>query len=248
MAKRRLDHLLNELYPQKSKTECQRLISAGAVLVEGEVVSKPGVLIDETAVIALSDTRDNANVSRYVSRAGDKLAHALDQYKLDVARFVALDAGLSTGGFTDCLLQHGAARVYGVDVGTAQVNSKISSDPRVVVMEQTDLRSLEQLPERVDLITLDLSFISLTKVIPVLERFAKAGAYLVTLIKPQFEVGRENVGKGGIVRDEKLYPKVFETVISAAKAAGWEAVGDVVESPIQGGSGNREFFACFRRR
>lgn len=261
----------------RSRRECQEYIERRAVTVNGVVVTKPAQMVSESDIIAVIGASNG-----YVSRAGEKLACALDTFGVSVEGMVVLDAGLSTGGFTDCLLQRGAARVYGVDVGTGQVDGRIAADSRVVVMEKTNLRTLESLPERVDLITLDLSFISLTKIIPLLDRFARtpddtgasttqgescatapsvdepagSGAscvrdngrrtVLVTLIKPQFEVGREGVGRNGLVTSEKLITQACVDVVAYARAYGWEQRGAVIESPLRGaGSGNREYLACF---
>ena len=189
----------------------------------------------------------NIEMPRYVCRAGDKLAAALESLSIDVRGKVAMDSGISTGGFTDCLLQHGAARVYGVDVGYGQVADRIRRDPRVHVMERTNLRHLESLPEPVDLVTLDLSFISILKVMPAVARLAAQRCELITLIKPQFEAGREHVGGGGIVRDDAVRMRVLRSVSGAiCDEYGWEMRG-WIESPVHGAGGNREFLAHFVR-
>lgn len=240
--KKRLDAAVQELYPALSRTQIQSYIMQGKVTVDGQVISKPGMSVKTDSEIALLYEEPP-----YVCRAGWKLAHALDEFQVDPAGLAVLDAGLSTGGFTDCLLQRGAARVYGVDVGYGQVHEKIRHDPRVVVMEKTNLRHLERLPEHVDLVTLDLSFISLSKVIPAVKNLMNPEGRLIALIKPQFEAGREEVGKGGIVRDPAVHATVIERVTKEIEAAGFVCHG-VIESPIKGTEGNKEFLGYFVRR
>jgi len=179
-----------------------------------------------------------------VSRAGFKLEKALDEFEVDVAGLTVLDAGISTGGFTDCLLQRGAKKVYGIDVGYGQVHEKLRDDPRVVLMERTNLRNLERLPEKVDLVTLDLSFISILKVMPAVKRLVKPDGKIITLIKPQFEAEKGEVGRGGIVKDEKVHEKVVEKIKTGMAEFGFEMVA-LTESPIFGAKGNKEFLALF---
>jgi 23S rRNA (cytidine1920-2'-O)/16S rRNA (cytidine1409-2'-O)-methyltransferase len=235
----RLDHVLAELYPHFSKTFIQSLIMQGKVRIDGEPLTKPGTLITSTEGI-----RVDAEVPRYVSRAGFKLEHALSFFSIDVDGAIALDAGLSTGGFTDCLLQHGAQKIYGVDVGYGQVHEKIRNDARVVTMERTNLRHVETLPEHVDIVTLDLSFISLLKVIPVIKRLIKPQGKLITLIKPQFEAHKHEIGKGGIVKDPAVHQAVIEKVIAGIQAEGFLLQGYTASS-ILGTDGNKEFLAYF---
>lgn len=237
--KKRLDSLVQERFPNLSKTYIQSLIMQGKVLVDDRPITKAGTAVADDVHIRLKEQE-----KQYVSRAGNKLAGALDHFGIDVTGFVAMDAGLSTGGFTDCLLQRGAIRVYGVDVGTAQVHEKIRIDPRVVVMEQTNLRHLESLPELVDIVTLDLSFISILKVITVVDRLLKPGGILVTLVKPQFEAERHQIGKGGIVTDDTVHQEVIQKVIAGVVEQGFEYKG-IIESPITGTDGNKEFLAYF---
>ncbi|MBI2346758.1 MAG: TlyA family RNA methyltransferase [Deltaproteobacteria bacterium] len=182
----------------------------------------------------------------YVGRGGVKLAHALDHFHIDVAGAVCLDAGASTGGFTDCLLKRGAARVYAVDVGRGQLAWKLRQDPRVIVRERTNVRYLtaRDLPELADCVTLDLAFISLTKVFGAVDQICKPAGVIVALIKPQFEVGKGKVGRGGIVRDPALHQEVIAAVEAGAKLQGWQCRG-VIPSPITGADGNVEFLACF---
>lgn len=202
--------------------------------MNGQAESKAGALVDETAQITLRSTLP------YVSRGGLKLAHALDAFAVAVAGRVCLDAGASTGGFTDCLLQRGAARVYAVDVGYGQLDWRLRSDARVIVMERTNIRYLDSLPEQPALCVVDVSFISLRLVLPVLHRLSAAGAECVALVKPQFEAGRAQVGKGGVVRDGAVHRQVLDEVIAAAAAMNWRPRG-LERSPITGPAGNVEF-------
>lgn len=222
-----------------SRVQIVNLIEQGLVTVNGKIVTKPGQLVSNEAQITC-----DFQVPKYVSRAGLKLEHALKEFKIDVADKTILDAGLSTGGFADCLLQHGAAKIYGVDVGTNQAHAKIKADTRVVILEQTNLRYLEKLPELVDMITLDLSFISLLKVISNVIKFLKPGGLLVTLIKPQFEVGKAHVGAGGLVKDTQVRDQVVQDVITGIAASGFVFKG-LIDSPITGGDGNCEYLAYF---
>ena len=214
----------------------------GKVTVDGKMVTKAGTLVSEDAVIVC-----DISEPPFVCRAGDKLEKALAQFNIDVLNKVVLDAGLSTGGFTDCLLQRGAKKVYGVDVGYGQVHEKIRRDKRVEVLERTNLRYLESLPEEVDLVTLDLSFISVLKVMPAVMKLMKDDAQLVVLIKPQFEAERKEVGKGGIIKDTKVHEKVVQHVKDGIEADGFICKG-VIDSPILGSSGNKEFLAWFIRK
>ena len=237
--KKRLDLLVIELLPAVSRTQIVNLIEQGHVTVNGQIVTKPGISINIDAQINC-----DFQVPKYVSRAGFKLEQALISFKIDVSNKIILDAGLSTGGFTDCLLQHGAAKIYGVDVGTSQVHLKIKNDARVCVMEQTNLRYLESLPDLVDVITLDLSFISILKVISNVYKLLKPGGELITLIKPQFEVGKELVSSGGIVKDEQARNHAIQNVITEIQMAGFSFNG-LIDSPIKGGDGNSEYLAYF---
>lgn len=210
MAKRRLDVLLVERGLAESRTQAQRLIRAGLVRVAGQVADKPGTQVATNAAITLQAR------PRFVSRGGEKLEAALVRFGLDVRGWVAADVGASTGGFTDCLLQHGARRVYAIDVGYGQLDWRLRNDPRVVVMERTNARYLESLPEPVDLVTVDVSFISLGLILPMAVRWLKPGGRVVALIKPQFEAGRREVGKGGVVRDPQVHRRVLERVLDIA--------------------------------
>lgn len=240
--KKRLDHIIAERYPNLSKTFIQSLIMQGKVMVEGLQETKPGTQVNPDVAIHI-----DLEEPKYVSRAGFKLEKALDHFGIDVKGFVVMDAGLSTGGFTDCLLQRGVRKVYGVDVGYGQVHEKIRHDDRVIVMERTNLRQLKALPEKVDLVTLDLSFISVLKVINVVKNLLKDAGKLIVLIKPQFEAEKHQVGKGGIVKDPAVHQEVIKKVTEGIQAEGFDLIG-VIESPIEGTTGNKEFLAYFERK
>ena len=190
--------------------------------------------------------RVDSEMPKYVGRAGFKLEKALDHFEIDVHGLVVLDAGISTGGFTDCLLQRGAKKVYGIDVGYGQLHEKIRSNERVSVHERTNLRTLEGVGERVDLITLDLSFISVLKVMDAVCKLLKDDGKLIVLIKPQFEAGKHQVGRGGIVKDPAVHDEVITLVTQGITQYGFALQG-VVDSPIQGADGNKEFLAYFKR-
>jgi len=239
--KERLDIRLQELHPHLSRNQLQSFIMQGKVRVDGEVVTKSGHLVSRDVAIELID-----DTPRYVCRAGFKLERALEDFALDVTGFVVLDAGLSTGGFTDCLLQKGATRVYGVDVGHGQVHEKIKQDSRVMVMEQTNLRYLTSVGQLVDLVTLDLSFISVLKVMDAVKAVLKPQGFLLVLIKPQFEAERHEVGRGGIIKDEAVHAHVIKKLTEGICAHGFECRG-ILDSPILGSAGNKEFLALFRR-
>jgi len=236
--KPRLDRLLVERGLAASRQRAVALILAGRVRVEGERAEKAAQQVAPDARVEVLEDDEG-----YVSRGGIKLAGALDAFSLSVAGLVAMDVGASTGGFTDCLLRRGARRVYAVDVGYGQLAWKLRQDARVVVLERTNVRYLEreQIPEPVDLATVDTSFISLTKVIPRVIEFLGENGRLLALIKPQFEVGRGRVGKGGVVRQPALHRQVVSEVERFCRDQAL-AVGGVVESPLLGPKGNREFF------
>ena len=238
--KKRLDALILELYPHLTRNQVQSFILQGKVKVNDAVCTKPGTPVSLDAVIGME-----ADQPKYASRAGFKLEAALEHFKVDVTDLVALDAGISTGGFTDCLLQHGAKRVYGVDVGYGQVHEKIRTDSRLILMEKTNLRHLAPLPELVDLITLDLSFISILKVMPALVNIIKPTGKIITLIKPQFEAEREDIQRGGVVKSAAVHERVIEKIKIGMQEFGFNMIG-VIESPIVGAtSGNKEFLALF---
>jgi len=243
--KLRLDAVVVARGLAASRERARALILAGLVRVDGVVVSKAGTPVKPDAAVTL-DERDHP----YVGRGGVKLAHALDTFGIAVEDRLALDVGASTGGFTDVMLRRGARRVVALDVGHGQLDWKLRTDPRVVVLEKINARTLtpEQLPEdarRFDLVTMDVSFISVRQVLPALVPVLAPGADLVVLVKPQFEAGREEVGKGGLVRDAAVQARTVEDVTSAANALGLTRVA-AVESPITGTEGNREFFLHLR--
>jgi 23S rRNA (cytidine1920-2'-O)/16S rRNA (cytidine1409-2'-O)-methyltransferase len=215
---------------------------AGQVLVDDVPVDKAGTRVRDDAVVRLRGA-----ASRYVSRGGDKLEGALQDLGVDPAGKVCLDAGASTGGFTDCLLQHGAVRVYAVDVGYGQLDAKLRSDPRVVVLERVNARALEasMLGDAIDLVVADVAFISLRLVVPALAAVASNAQWLL-LVKPQFEVGRDQVGKGGVVRDDALRTAAVESVRGAAEGLGWQEIARA-DSRVAGPKGNREIFLHLRR-
>ncbi len=239
MKKARLDRLLVARGLVESRSIAQRLIRAGEVLVEGQLVDKPGTQVPVEAAIRLKAR------PRFVSRGGEKLAAALERFDVPVEGRVAADIGASTGGFTDCLLQHGAAKVYAIDVGYGQLAWKLRRDPRVVVMERTNARYLRALPEKVGLIVSDLSFISLRLVYATAIDWLEEGGDVVSLIKPQFEAGRREVGKGGVVRDPRVHRRVLEEVAAAMAKLGLGLRG-LMASPLLGPAGNVEFLGWWR--
>lgn len=221
----------------KSRSQAQASIKESNVLLNGNICLKPNKEIKETDTLAL------VQIPKYVSRGGDKLESAIISFGLgDLKDKVALDIGSSTGGFTDCLLQAGVSRVYAVDVGTAQLDPMLRSDPRVMVFEKTDIRSVKTLPERVGIIVVDVSFISLEYIIPTLGHFIQPRADIIALVKPQFEVGRGKVNRQGLVTDESLYAKVLEKISKSFISHGF-VVEKIIDSPFLGGTGNREFLA-----
>lgn len=238
MAKTRLDVALVERGLAETRAAAQRLIMAGLVFANDKRIDKAG-----TAVLAETPLEVRGQPHPYVSRGGLKLEKALDHFAIPVEARIALDVGSSTGGFTDCLLQRGAARVYAIDVGTNQLAWKLRSDPRVVSMERTNIRDITttEIPDPIDLIVCDASFISLRTALPNALTLAAPGAHLAALIKPQFEVGKGRVGKGGIVREPELHAEVVDTITTwLAEQPGWKVLG-VTDSPITGADGNREF-------
>lgn len=239
MQKKRLDQIFHERHPEFSKTQIQSWIMQGKVKVNDQIVTKPGTMINPDAALSYSIEQP-----KYVSRAGFKLEAALDHFGISVEDLIALDAGISTGGFTDCLLQRGAQKVYGIDVGYGQVHEKIRNDPRVVLMERTNLRNLTDVGQKVDLVTLDLSFISVLKVMDAVNAVLTADGKLIVLIKPQFEAAKHEVGVGGIIKDPKIHEKVVRALINGIENFGYVCQG-VIESPILGATGNKEFLGYF---
>ena len=237
MKKLRADQLLVVRGLAESRTRAQALIMAGAVFSGERKLAKPGEMLTEDAALEVRG-KDHP----WVSRGGIKLDHGLMHFAFDVTGAVALDVGSSTGGFTDVLLSRGAAKVYAVDVGTNQLAWKLRQDPRVIVHEQTNARNLDPsiIPEPVDVVVCDASFIGLSKVLQAPLRLARPGAKLIALIKPQFEAGREEVGKGGVVRDPDVHERVCSEARAWAESQGWTVLG-ITPSPITGPEGNVEF-------
>lgn len=233
----RIDRLLVERGLVESRERAQALIIAGQVLVNEQKQNKSGALVPEDAAIRILGEQ-----LPYVSRGGLKLESALKEFEVSVAGKTALDVGASTGGFTDCLLQHGCEKVYAVDVGYGQMAWKLRQDPRVVVIERTNIRTIEPslIPGPVAIVVIDASFISLEKVIPSIMQFLGPGSELIALIKPQFEVGRAQVGKGGIVREETARDAAVTRIADFIRSIGLDVKG-VIPSPIQGQDGNVEF-------
>jgi 23S rRNA (cytidine1920-2'-O)/16S rRNA (cytidine1409-2'-O)-methyltransferase len=243
MAKERLDKLLVERGLAETRTRAQALIIAGQVLVAEQRVDKPGQMVAASAEI-----RIKGEMLRYVSRGGLKLEAALNEFHINPAGKLCIDIGASTGGFTDCLLQHGAKQVWAIDVGHNQLAWRLRQDPRVIVIEGQNARHLapEQFPHRFELATVDVIFISLTKVLPALLPCLEDGAICIALIKPQFEVGKGEVGRTGVVTDPLKHRRVLETVTRATLEMGLQPQG-LIESPILGAEGNREFLIYLRK-
>ena len=238
--KKRLDVLMVERGLAETRERAQALILAGEVNVDGRAVEKMGALVKESAEIAVRAPLP------YVSRGGYKLAGALDEFDVSPEGQVCADIGASTGGFTDVLLQRGAARVYAVDVGYGQLAWKLRQDPRVVVMDRVNARHLESLPESIDLIVIDVSFISLELILRVAQRLLDSDGEIVALVKPQFEAGRGRVGRGGLVREMETHRQVLEKIVTASGELGLRVLG-IGRSPIQGAKGNVEFFIHLTR-
>ncbi len=242
LSRERLDRLLVARGLVESREQAARLILAGAVRVGGERVDKQARLVPTDATIEVL-----SRTSPFVSRGGQKLAAALEAFALDPTGAIALDVGASTGGFTDCLLQQGARRVYAVDVGYGQLDWRLRQDPRVVVLDRQNIRYLERsaIPEAVQVAVADVSFISLTLVLPQVVQFLDDPATLVVLVKPQFEVGKGQVGRGGIVRDDRQREAVTRKILACGEGLGLKPIG-VLDSPVAGQKGNREILVAFR--
>ncbi len=240
----RLDRALVSRGLVASREDAARLILAGLVHVNGLVVDKAAKVILPDAEVVVA-----GRGSPYVGRGGEKLAAALEHFQFDPTGMVCFDVGCSTGGFTDCLLQRGAVRVYAIDVGYGQFDWRLRQDPRVLLKERTNVRYLEEgfIRDPIDLIVIDVSFISLTIVLPCVVPYLKDSGSIITLIKPQFEVGKGLVGRGGIVRDDGLRQESAKKVVTCAHQLGWMLAGRM-ESPIEGRKGNREMLAWFRRQ
>ena len=240
--KKRLDILVLDQFPfLESRTHAIKVIQEGYISVEKKVITKPGSKHIPETVILLNKSYEK----KYVSRAGYKLEHALSYFSIEVKNLVALDAGISTGGFTDCLLQKDIKKVYGIDVGTKQTHEKIASDPRVILYEKTNLKELNNLPEEIDLVTLDLSFISVTKVIHVIKKIISKNGMIIVLIKPQFEMDEHINCTDGIITDPALHTYACQKVITSFLENNFSHQG-TIESPIKGGDGNKEFLAYFK--
>ena len=242
MKKTRIDQALVERGFFESRERAQRAIMAGEVRVGDRVFAKPAEKIDIDEKISVSEA------PKFVGRGALKLSGALDHFGIDVAGKIALDIGASTGGFTDCLLQRGAAKVFAVDVGHGQLAWKIRNDPRVIVIEKVNARFLsrEHVPEDVDLCVIDVSFISLTLILPRAFELVTKNGMILALIKPQFELERKDVGRGGIVREPELHEKAQRKIVKFVEAANYDVVG-LVPSAITGTDGNQEFFICIRK-
>jgi 23S rRNA (cytidine1920-2'-O)/16S rRNA (cytidine1409-2'-O)-methyltransferase len=241
--KERLDKLLVEKGIAQTRERARALIMAGKVAVEGRTIDKPGIQVDMEAEIRL-----HGEESPYVSRGGEKLEGALKAFRIDPKGMVVMDVGASTGGFTDCVLQRGAKKVYAVDVGYGQLAWKLQKDPRVVSLERRNIRYLQrqEVQEEADLILIDTSFISVEKFLVHLLSFLKKRGFILCLIKPQFEVGKGEVGKGGVVRDTALHQKVIDRISSFSQGLGLKVLG-VTESPLLGPKGNKEFFIYLKK-
>lgn len=232
--KLRLDQLVAERGLVESRELARRLIMEGHVTVAGQVQDKPGMRVRADAEIVVRE------LPRFVSRGGEKLQAALDAFPVPASGAICADVGASTGGFTDCLLQNGAAKVYAIDVGYGQLDYKLRSDARVVVMERTNARYVETLPEHPRLVVIDASFISLKLILPVIKGWLAEKGQVVALIKPQFEAGREEVGKGGVVKDIAVHTSVLREILEAAQGFGFAVLG-LIKSPLKGPAGNIEF-------
>lgn len=240
----RVDLLLYNRGFARSRENAKKLIMDGAVFLNGIQIKKPSEIVDDNASITIRDS----DVNRYVSRGGLKLEYALKEFKVDVSCAVAIDIGASTGGFTDCLLKHGANKVYAVDVGTGQLHPDIAKDTRVVSIEKCNARDdITQIKEKCDIAVMDVSFISQTLIYKTVFNHLKQDGLFISLIKPQFESGREHLSSGGIVKSEKIHAKIIEKIKKVSFSEGFEMTG-VVVSPIKGGDGNTEYLALFRKR
>lgn len=237
--KQRLDILMVERELAESREKARAMIMAGDVTVDESVIIKPAIRVSGDAEICVRQRIP------FVSRGGIKLNHALDHFGIDPSHMTVLDVGASTGGFTDCLLQHGTTKVYALDVGYGQLDYQLRIDPRVVVMERVNARYPFTLPTTVDLITVDISFISLAKVLPNVAKSLKPGGMIICLVKPQFEAAKRDVGKGGLVKEPTIHALVLGRFISWSIESGFRLIG-LTTSPILGASGNREFFVLLK--
>jgi 23S rRNA (cytidine1920-2'-O)/16S rRNA (cytidine1409-2'-O)-methyltransferase len=232
----RLDQELVERGIAPTRSHAKALVMAGDVLINGAVASRPAATVQPTDELTLKTK------PRFVSRGGEKLAHALEEFAIDVTGMVAADFGASTGGFTDCLLQAGAIRSYAIDVGYGVLDQRMRDDERVIVMERINARYIEDLPEPIDIVVIDVSFISLDKILPAAKAVLRPGGRCVPLIKPQFEAGKKDVGKGGVVRDPAVHRRVLGEAADYAHASGFAVMG-LTASSLIGPAGNVEFLA-----
>jgi len=241
--KKRLDEILIEKKLFESRAKAQASIIAGLILVDNQKIEKPGVKVEDT-----SEIRVLGNACPFVSRGGLKIEKALAEFKVDPKDKTAADIGAGTGGFTDCLLKHGAKKVYAIDVGYGQIDWKLRQDPRVAVIERKNAREMksEDLPEKVDIAVMDVSFISILKILPSISNILKDDGIVVTLVKPQFEVGKGEVPRGGVIKDKKIHKKVLEKIKASMGGLGYEVLGET-SSPITGREGNVEFFLYLRK-
>ena len=236
MTKKRIDNLLVEKGLAKSRAKAQAMIMAGDVMAGGKVILKAGTLVNQDADVSVTEPPP------FVSRGGLKLDFALEQFSLDVRDAVAADIGASTGGFTDCLLKRGAGRVYAVDVGYGQLDYRLRHDSRVIVMDRVNARNTPDIQEKLDLVVIDVSFISVRKIIPAIAGLLRATGNIIVLVKPQFEAKRDEVGKGGIIRRPEIHARILGRFVKWITDNGYRLKG-LVASPIEGASGNREFLA-----
>lgn len=241
MSKERVDVLLVERGLAETRSKAQRLVMAGQVRANGQIVDKPSSMFEGEIQLQVEKG------PRYVSRGGEKLEATLDGFEVEVASKLCADVGASTGGFTDCLLQHGANKVYAIDVGKGQLDWKLRQDKRVEVMEETNARYLKALPEAVDLVTVDASFISLKTLLPAMKGWLTENGQLIALIKPQFEAGKQEVGKGkGVIRDEQIHRRVLAEILEFIEGQGFGVCG-LMRSPVLGPKGNVEFLVWAQR-
>jgi 23S rRNA (cytidine1920-2'-O)/16S rRNA (cytidine1409-2'-O)-methyltransferase len=237
--KRRIDILLVERGLAESREKAQALIMAGEVYIDDIIAAKPSTQVSEDSAIRLREKLP------FVGRGGVKLAHALTEFNIDVTSLIAADIGASTGGFTDCLLQHGASKVYAIDVGYGQIDYKLRIDPHVIVIDRTNARYPLPVPEQIDIATIDVSFISLEKIVPNVATITKRNGSIICLVKPQFEAGKSLVEKGGLVKNPYVHAQVLGKFISWSIDKGYRITG-LTPSPIYGTSGNREFFVLLK--
>ncbi len=239
----RADVLLYKKGIAKSRENAKKLINDGAVLINGRLVLKPSEDFDEASAVALADS----DINKYVSRGGLKLEKALEEFKIEVTGMTALDIGASTGGFTDCLLKHGASKVYAVDVGVGQLDVSLCRDERVISIEKCNAREpIEKICDKCDIAVMDVSFISQTLLYKTVQYHLKDGGIFISLIKPQFEAGRGNISSGGIVKDKTIYRKIIDKIEQNAQIYGFK-MNACIPSPIKGGDGNTEYLALFKR-